>query len=92
MLFIPVLVPGSLLQFFVGGGMSMIDGLSPDWRTDLALVPRVCSMAQPSCMGSVFLQAEFINSSVRYFTLGIICNAEDTVFSVRKYCPRELNQ
>ena len=38
MLFIPVLVPGSLLQFFVGGGMSMIDGLSPDWRTDLALV------------------------------------------------------
>lgn len=33
---IPLLLPGTILQFFVGGGMSMVDGLAPEWRTDLA--------------------------------------------------------
>lgn len=32
----PLLLPGTILQFFVGGGMSMVDGLAPEWRTDLA--------------------------------------------------------
>lgn len=36
-LLVPVLAPGSLLQFLVGGGMSMVDGVSPEWRTNLAL-------------------------------------------------------
>jgi len=29
-------MPGTILQFFVGGGMSMVDGLAPEWRTNLA--------------------------------------------------------
>lgn len=35
-LFIPVLAPGFLLEFFIGGGMSMIDGVAPEWRADTA--------------------------------------------------------
>ena len=33
---IRLLLPGTILQFFVGGGMSMVDGLAPEWRTSLA--------------------------------------------------------
>jgi hypothetical protein len=35
---VPLILPGTILQFFVGGGMSMLDGLAPEWRTNLALV------------------------------------------------------
>jgi hypothetical protein len=31
-----LLLPGTVLSFFVGGGMSMVDGLTPGWRTDAA--------------------------------------------------------
>jgi hypothetical protein len=31
-----LLLPGTLLSFFVGGGMSMVDGVTPEWRTDAA--------------------------------------------------------
>lgn len=31
-----LLMPGTILQFFAGGGMSMVDGLAPEWRTHLA--------------------------------------------------------
>ena len=31
-----LLVPGTVLQFFAGGGMSMVDGVAPEWGTDLA--------------------------------------------------------
>ena len=35
-MFAPLLLPGTILQFFAGGGMSMVDGLTPEWRADLA--------------------------------------------------------
>jgi uncharacterized membrane protein YfcA len=31
-----LLLPGTTLGFFVGGGMSMVDGLTPAWRDDSA--------------------------------------------------------
>jgi hypothetical protein len=33
--FTPALLPGVTLQFLVGGGMSMFDGVSPEWRIQL---------------------------------------------------------
>ncbi len=33
---VPLLLPGIVLQFFIGGGMSMVDGVAQEWRTDLA--------------------------------------------------------
>jgi hypothetical protein len=35
---LPVLAPGVVVQFLTGGGMSMIDGVSPAWRSDSAFV------------------------------------------------------
>jgi hypothetical protein len=35
---IPFIFPGVVLAFIVGGGMSVVDGLSPDWRIGLGLV------------------------------------------------------
>ena len=38
-LLIPFMLPGIVLQFFLGGGMSMVDGVSPEWRADFAFAP-----------------------------------------------------
>jgi len=32
----PLLLPETILQFFVGGGMSMVDRLAPEWSINLA--------------------------------------------------------
>jgi hypothetical protein len=36
-LLMPFIVPGYILTFLIGGGNSMMDGISPDWRVNLGL-------------------------------------------------------